>query len=137
MTRDRSELVRSAYAAFERRDVQALLELLDPAVEIVDPDLPGGGTFRGHEGAARYVEEILGVFSAHTIEIRRIVEGDGAVVAVLHHVLRAGESDAEISLDDAHVWTIAGERATRIEMYLDVDAALAATRSRRSDARTG
>lgn len=128
-----ADVVRSAYAALERGDLPALLALLDEEVVIVDPDLPGGGTFHGHDGAAHYLEQLLGAFDSHTLAVVRLIEQNGRVIAALHHEFRAQGSDAAITLDDAHVWTVVNGRATRIEMYLDLDAAL--QRSRDSVAR--
>ncbi len=52
------ELVRRGYEAFNRGDVDAVLELFDPAVELgVLEDSPISGEFRGHEGFRRLLAE--------------------------------------------------------------------------------
>ena len=46
------ELVRRLFNAVEDRDLEALLDCYDAAIEIHEADsLPYGGVYRGHEGA--------------------------------------------------------------------------------------
>jgi ketosteroid isomerase-like protein len=48
-------VVRSAYAAFARRDLASALALMDPNVEWIQPDvLPWGGVYRGPDQLARF-----------------------------------------------------------------------------------
>jgi len=123
---DNAAVVRDAYSAIGRRDYAALLRLLDPGVELHDPDLPGGGTYVGHRGITHYLDETLGGFEDHRLEVERLVETDDRVVAAVHQTVRARGSEAPIELRDAHVWTLAGGRVTRIETYLELAAALSA-----------
>ena len=126
MSADNVAVVREAYEALERRDFPALLALLDPGVELYDPDLPGAGTFTGHDGVMRYLSEALGGFERHRLEVEELIEADDRVVAAVHQTVRAGGSEADIELRDAHVWTLLNGRAVRIELYLDLDTALRA-----------
>ena len=126
-------VVEEAYAAIERRDFSALLALLKPGVELHDPDLPDGGTFVGHDGVMRYLNDALGGFEQHRLELEEVVVVDDRVVAAVHHTVRARESDAAIELRDAHVWTLADGRVARIEMYLDRSAALRAAERDRAE----
>ena len=49
------DVVRRLFEAVERRDLEALIDLYDRDVEIVEADaLPYGGTYRGHDGARRH-----------------------------------------------------------------------------------
>ncbi len=55
------ELCRRAFAAFAARDVEAILEVMDEEVEFlpVTANLTTGGIpYRGHEGMARYFEDV-------------------------------------------------------------------------------
>jgi len=127
MSVDNLAVVREAYAAIELRDFPALLALLAPGIELHDPDLPGGGTFSGHDGVMRYLNEALGGFEQHRLDVEELVEVDRKrVVAAIHQTVRARGSDADIELRDAHVWTLADGRVARIETFLDLAAALRA-----------
>lgn len=59
-----AELTRRAYKAFAERDLDALLELMHPQIEFVPAtaDLATGGVpYRGHEGIARYLDDVARV----------------------------------------------------------------------------
>ncbi len=123
-------VVREAYAALERRDFAVLLALLDPGVELYNPYLPGGGTFAGHDGVTRYLNELLAGFEQHRLEVEELVAADERVVAAVRQTVRARGSDADIVLRNAHVWTLSDGQVVRIETYLDLAAALRAVTPR-------
>ena len=50
MSQDNVEVVRRYYALLNARDVDGCLEVLASDVEIVQPSLPDGGTYRGKGG---------------------------------------------------------------------------------------
>jgi ketosteroid isomerase-like protein len=128
MSNDALAVVTAAYEALSRRDLDALDELLDPEIEIVDPDLPGGGSFRGLAGARRFVQQWLDAFEELDVQIERLVPVRGHVVACVHQRGRS-TTGVPVELRDGHVWTIAAGKATRVEMYLSHDAAIAAARA--------
>jgi SnoaL-like domain len=50
--------LRAAYAAFNRGDIAAAVELLDPQIEWTEPaEFPGGGTYHGQAGAKAYLTQ--------------------------------------------------------------------------------
>ena len=59
MSQDNVEIARGVHDAFNRRDVAALLGLLDPEVEWV-PILAAleGRVYRGHAGVKRWIKEL-------------------------------------------------------------------------------
>jgi ketosteroid isomerase-like protein len=62
---DNVEIVRRAFAAFEQRDAEALVELCSPDVvfEPVTARLAAGGEpYRGHEGMRRYLADVARVW---------------------------------------------------------------------------
>jgi ketosteroid isomerase-like protein len=64
------ELARRAFDAIRRRDLDALLELMDPEVVAVPRILAvEGGALHGHHGVRRWWESIFGVFPDFDIEV--------------------------------------------------------------------
>ena len=50
--------LRAAYASFNRGDIEAAVDLLDPHVEWIEPvEFPGGGAYSGIDGAKRYLTQ--------------------------------------------------------------------------------
>jgi hypothetical protein len=56
MSQENVELVRQAFEHFRRTGEQQW-EWLDPEIEVYDHDIPGAGTYRGHEGYLRWLED--------------------------------------------------------------------------------
>lgn len=125
MAGDPVALVRSKYEAFGRGDLEAGLEGLAPDVELIDPDLPEGGTFHGPDGVLRFLENWRGAFSELEIEIERI-EPVGGRILVLLHQSGSSQTGVPVELRDGHVWTVEDGVVRRIELYLTHEAALAA-----------
>jgi ketosteroid isomerase-like protein len=52
------EALKKAYAAFNRNDIAATVEAMDPQIEWTEPgEFPGGGTYHGHEGVKAYLSQ--------------------------------------------------------------------------------
>lgn len=118
-------VVTAAYEAVSRRDLEALERLVDPEIELIDPDLPGGGSFRGPEGVRQFVQQWFDAFEELDVQIERLIPTGDLVVACLHQRGRS-VAGVPVELRDGHVWTVIGGRATRVELYLTHDAALQA-----------
>src|SRR3954467_10371176 len=63
MSQENVDQLRKALDAFNRRDLDGLLESIDPAVEWSPPvELPGASTVRGHDGVRQSVADMLDAF---------------------------------------------------------------------------
>ena len=120
------EVVQAVYAAFERGDIPAVLELFDPKIEISQSsELPWGGTHRGHEGAL----EFFGTLTAHirtSVAAERMIVAGDTVVEIGRTEGHAVESGREFSIDEAHVWEVRDGRIVSMRAYVDNEAMLAA-----------
>ena len=109
------EVVRSAFEAYQRRDVPDLVELLHPDVE-VHPALVGGleGTvYRGREGYKQFVEDVDAAWSDFRIEVHEIRDL-GDTVVVLGHTW--GEGREGIVVDAPGGWVL-GMRDGQIHRF--------------------
>jgi NAD(P)-dependent dehydrogenase (short-subunit alcohol dehydrogenase family) len=111
--RDREDLVRQAYVAFNARDVEAGVALMDPEVDW--PNLPEGGFVHGQNQVRKHWREQFGRADPR-IEVSAISEKHGRVEALVRQVVRA--PDGKKLSDDRllHVFTFAGERIKRMEV---------------------
>jgi ketosteroid isomerase-like protein len=76
--------------AFNRRDIEAELELISPEIEIEDPERTGR-TWRGHDEYRAFVDEWLETFDSYSLELNEVEEGpDGTFLRVTQRGRGAG-----------------------------------------------
>ena len=52
----RIAILRAAYSAFNRGDIDAAVQSLDPNIDWSEPtEFPGGGSYQGRQGAKQYL----------------------------------------------------------------------------------
>ena len=108
------------YAAFGRRDVPAIVELLSEDFELdisghPVPDFPDYGV-----GAKHFVDFLatyLAGFDDYTLQIVRLIEAGDEIVALLHDSARIRGSEAIVERDLAHVWTVRAAKLRRLRAY--------------------
>jgi ketosteroid isomerase-like protein len=113
------EICRQLVEAVSERRIDDALGLTDPEIELIDPDLPGGGRFRGHAGAREYLDHLLEPFEEATWEVERLIPTGAMVVGFLHGRMRGKGSGIEVDMRDGHLWTLRGGRIVRWRTYLD------------------
>ena len=125
---DLTDRLRTAYEGFGRRDMAAVLAVMDPDIEWDASDaLAHTGHYHGHEGVTEYIEGLSGAWVEYELKPEQFAEsGDGAHVMVLGSVkgrLAANGQDVEARF--AHVLQV-GEQGTvtRLKVCLDREAAL-------------
>jgi ketosteroid isomerase-like protein len=128
MSRENVETVVRFIDAYNRRDVEGMLEDLDPAVEW-HPALPlvlGEATvYQGHEGAREWLRNLYDVADKAEVEYSEIRDLGERVLGIGHMRIRGSGSGAETDSPFAHV-TAFGENGQVIQIwtYLDPKEAL-------------
>ena len=85
MSQEDVERARRAFDAFNRRDLDAFLALIDPEVEFTTrfKEMEGGPYYRGHDGVREWWRALLAVFPDFNSEILNVRDlGDSLIVAV-------------------------------------------------------
>jgi ketosteroid isomerase-like protein len=93
MSRQNVELYRRCIEAFNRRDLDALLALMDNDVEPVSRLLPIEGGLKGHEGVRRWWDSWFDVWPDYRIEIVGVRDLGDVTLATLHGHGHGAESD--------------------------------------------
>ncbi|HEX6030228.1 MAG TPA: nuclear transport factor 2 family protein, partial [Tepidiformaceae bacterium] len=62
MSEENVELTYRAFDAFNRRDFDALVGLMDAGVEISSRLLPFEGSYHGHDGVRRWCQDLIEAF---------------------------------------------------------------------------
>jgi ketosteroid isomerase-like protein len=72
MSRENVDLVRLMYAAFDRRDLDAVLALMHDSIEIEPRFGALEGDYRGHEGLRRWWSNLLASLPDYTAEVEEV-----------------------------------------------------------------
>jgi ketosteroid isomerase-like protein len=122
------EIVRRAFDAIGRRDIDALLELYDAQIEFLP--LTGtrveSGGYAGHAGVRSYFDEIAEVWEEMRPYAYAIWSVDGHVVVLGGCAVRGRGSGAESDAPMAWVITVDGGKIVRHRGYQTGEEALKA-----------
>jgi ketosteroid isomerase-like protein len=114
------EPIRLVYDAINRRDLDAVLEAFDPAVELRMPMDPMRvhPVFRGREGVRAFHDVLFGAFETYRVDPQRIEElGRGVVVALGRLTVRPSGDTRERTIRFSHFWELADGRVTRLSLH--------------------
>lgn len=127
MAHDNLELVRSSIAAFNRRDLDSLLSVLDDDVEYDVTEVLFTGPHRGKEDVGNLLGGLWDLLDEMWMEADRIEEvDDGRVVVVVHQGARGHGSGVEVEARRGHVMTLREGKIWRVKVYADPAEALGA-----------
>ena len=123
MSQENVDVLKGGMECFERRDVEAAIELLDPEVEwrpAFTALLGGEATvFRGHDGAREVMRQFWEVFSETHFEVSEIRDLGDQALAVGTMRARGAESGAEI--ESPWAWLVRSKegKALSIRVFID------------------
>ena len=128
MSEENVEIARRGYAAYNRDGPYAIIEYLDPEVEWGTPEQDPfmTGTYRGHKGVRRFLDEFFELFEEARIEPEEFLDAGDRVVVPFLFTARTRETGIELTERWAHIWTIKNGKAVRLDQYTDPDKALEA-----------
>jgi uncharacterized protein len=129
VSRENVEVVEKAYAAFGRRDVPAMVQLLSDDFDLdlsghPIPDFPDHSV--GAEHVVNLLDTYLSGFDDYTLRIVRLIEAGDEIVVLLHDSARIRGSEGIVERDLAHVWTVRAVKLRRLRAYNAHDDALKA-----------
>jgi ketosteroid isomerase-like protein len=122
------EIIRASVAAFNERDVDAVLSFLDPDVELVPlRALLEGGDYRGHDGFRRFAGDIGEEWDELSLVIEEMRDVGDDVLVLGRFQAKGRTSGVEIDAPAGWVTTVRDGKVTRMQAYSTRDAALRAT----------
>ena len=126
--RELAELAHSAIDAYNRGDIQAVLEQLDEQIEVYTaPGLVNAGTYNGHDGFLQWLAQWSEAWDEFRLELERIdFVGEHYEVVSVRQFGRGAGSGVEVEMRIAQLYEVHDGKATRLHYYPDRDAALAA-----------
>jgi len=123
---DQVDTVLQGYEAFNRGDVEASLEILDPEIEwhtYIVPG-PGGGTYHGHDGVRELWSDARRIFGGFKNVPEKLFESGDGVVAFVRVEGVGAKSGIAVQARIAHVYTFRDGKVIRVESFEDRDEAL-------------
>jgi uncharacterized protein (TIGR02246 family) len=129
--REIAELTRLAFARWNDRDFDGLLELFEErAVWDMSPaEIPGMGEYRGHEAIRKWFDQWLEVFPDSSVEVEDVeVRFDWGLVTIVQHA-SGSSSGAPAPFRYYGVGQWRDGRLVLVENYMDPDKARTAFRN--------
>jgi ketosteroid isomerase-like protein len=121
-------VAREGLAAFQRGDVEAFLDFLDPEVELISPpELPNPTHSTGRDGYVEWVTRWLEAWESFEVEPDEFEPAGErhVVMRVTQRGIGKG-SGIEVEMKIFYMLEIRDRRATRIHLYADREQALSA-----------
>jgi uncharacterized protein len=117
--------LRSAYAAFNRGDIEAALEPFDSEIEWIEPaEFPGGGAYHGRDGVRQYLTQSRAAWAEVSSEPERFITAGDRIVVFVHARVRAEGSREWSEVRLADVYTISRGKAIGMRAFAERQQAL-------------
>jgi ketosteroid isomerase-like protein len=127
MKEENVEIVKQGYEAWNRRELDAVLENFDPGVEWWDRGDSFHATVRrGHDGLMAGWAEIAEAFSDFRMEPKEFIDVGDYVVVPVHRVGTGRGSGALIEEDEVHVFRMHEGKTVELREYAEKKEALEA-----------
>ena len=127
-TPDREERIaalRRAYDAFNRGDIDATVEVMDPLIEWTEPpDFPHGGTYHGHAGVKDYLARSRAAWMECRSEPERFIPVEDRIVVFVHARVRSRDTGECVEGRLADVYTFRNGKATHMRAFASREEAL-------------
>jgi ketosteroid isomerase-like protein len=118
VVRTNAQVVRGVYDGWIDGDVTRAIGYLDPEIvwEAIT-DAPDAGTYRGHAGARRYMEDWLGDFDINSMDFEEVIDGGDCVVVVQRARTTGKGSGVETQLQYAVAYRLRDDRILEIKEF--------------------
>ena len=120
MSRDKVQIVRSAYEHLNRGDVEGLVGLCaDDFVMDMSERVFNRDTYRGHDGIRRFFEGVRGVWESYRWDVEETLVAGDSVVAMLHCQAQGREGGVPVDWHVAWLWRFRAGTPVSLRFYRD------------------
>jgi ketosteroid isomerase-like protein len=128
MDRKSVEIIAELYAALARRDLPAILELIDPEISVSQTELfPWGGEYHGFEGVQQFFSELFRHVDSQ-LAVEEFVDAGDKVIVIGWTRGYVRVTGATFAVRAVHVWTVKDGKGLRFEPNVDTPKMLEALR---------
>jgi uncharacterized protein len=120
LTEQRIAILRAVYAAFNRGDIDAAVQSLDPNIDWSEPtEFPGGGSYHGRDGARKYLTNSRASVAEVISEPEQFIPAGDRIVVFVYARVRTKDSATwqEVRLADVYLF----RDLTPIQMHAFAD----------------
>jgi len=119
------QAIRRIYAAFGRRDLEAIAAELHPDAELDFTKTLGteGGVYPGMEGIERLLKSYWDAFEEVEIEVERFLDGSEGIVALVVSRGLGRSSGVTVEARGPHLWAARDGKMIRFTLYQEEDEA--------------
>jgi uncharacterized protein len=106
-TEQRISILRAAYAAFNRGDIDAAVQSLAPDIDWTEPtEFPGGGSYHGRDGAKKYLTNSRASVAEVISEPEQFIPAGDRIVVFVYARVRPKDSTTwqEVRLADVYLF---------------------------------
>lgn len=121
-----ADVVRQAYDAFNRRDLDAVIDLMDVEGVAISRLAAIEGGYRGHEGLRRWWQDLLEAWPDYRVEVVEVRELGDATLVRARVGGHAADSGIPVSQTSWHVWRWRDGKAVWFAVFTSEAEALAA-----------
>ena len=128
MSANEVTLVQRFHECWNRRDLDAALECVDPAIEFdwSASRGPFSGIYTGRDGIQLFWSDMLDAWEEFQLEVEEVI-ASGPVVITANAVRARGKgSGVEVHARGAMIWTVRGGKILEARFFQTKDEALAA-----------
>ena len=126
------DIVRQAYDAFGRGDINGLLALLDDGVQWTTPgppDLPFAGRRTGKHAVAQFFEQLVATLDVEHFRPKEFISQGDRVIVIGEEKSRVKATGKVVPFDWVHAFTVRDGKITTLDEYGDISATVAELRS--------
>ena len=118
MSQENVQLVMRCFELFNRGEMEAMLRLVDPAIETTEGDeLPGATRYVGHAGLATAYEHWADQWDDFRMEVEETIDAGKNVVMVTRHHGRGRASGVAVEAVVSYVWTVQNGKVVRFRIF--------------------
>lgn len=126
MSQENVEVVRAVIDGWLRGDSAAMELISEDVVYVAPPTMPGGKTYRGHEGVLEWVVDWRQEWTDYEFEIKRIDDLNDQVLSVERNRATGKRSGIAVDMETYSLWTLRDGKVIRWEGFASEAEALAA-----------
>ena len=128
---DNVDVVRKAYEAFGRGDINGLLDQLDPDVQWRTPgpaDLPTAGERRGHGAVQEFFQRLSESLEIQRFEPKQFIAQGDMVMVIGDDTSRIKATGTMVEFRFVHAFTVRNGTVVAFEEFADVSPMVSAVR---------